>query len=184
MLDLLELEKHFMNAHIRPGDTVVDYTMGNGFDTEYLSKAVGPTGHVYAFDIQALALEHTKAHLLETGCPENYTLIQASHHRVKEFVTGPVRAGMFNLGYMPRSGHKELTTRRETTLPAVAAAIDLLGPDGILLVAVYPGHAEGEAEGIAIEAYLSTLSRFKMTVGKFRLLNSPTSPYFMIVETK
>ncbi len=184
MVDLLTLQKHFILAHLREGDTAVDYTMGNGHDTEFLSKTVGPSGHVYAFDIQPLALERTRVHLAETGCPDNCELILASHHRAEEFVRGPVRAGMFNLGYMPGSGHKELTTMRTTTLPAVEAAVRLLGEDAILLVAVYPGHPEGEAEGLALQKYLGTLSRFRMTVAKFQLLNSPASPYFMIVETK
>ena len=91
---------------------------------------------------------------------------------------------MFNLGYLPGSGKKELTTKRETTLPAVKDAIEMLDSDGILLIAVYPGHAEGELEGIMLKEYLSTLSRFEMSVSKFRIVNSPTSPYFFIVEKK
>ena len=91
---------------------------------------------------------------------------------------------MFNLGYMPGSGNKALTTMRATTLPAVANAVGMLGADAILLVAVYPGHPEGAAEGRELEAYFSTLSRFKYCVGQFKMLNSPTSPYFMICETK
>ena len=54
-----------MLEHIRPGDTVVDFTMGNGHDTEYLCRKV-PDGKVYAFDIQASALENTKKRLEET----------------------------------------------------------------------------------------------------------------------
>ena len=50
MVDLLELQKHFILAHLHEGDIAVDFTMGNGHDTEFLSKTVGPTGHVFAFD--------------------------------------------------------------------------------------------------------------------------------------
>ena len=91
---------------------------------------------------------------------------------------------MFNLGYMPGSGNKELTTMRSTTLPAVANAIEMLGSDAILLVAVYPGHEEGDAEGRELREYFSSLSKYKYTIGEFRLINSPTSPYFTIIETK
>ncbi|PNH03525.1 putative rRNA methylase ytqB, partial [Tetrabaena socialis] len=38
---------------LRPGDTAVDATCGNGHDTLFLARAVGPGGHVFAFDIQA-----------------------------------------------------------------------------------------------------------------------------------
>lgn len=184
MVDLLTLQKKFILSHLGEGDTCVDFTMGNGHDTEFLSKTVGKSGHVTAFDIQPAALESTSAHLRSSGCPDNWRLICASHHRAAEFVTEPIKAGMFNLGYMPGSGNKALTTMRETTLPAVASAIELLGRDAILLVAVYPGHEEGALEGKALEEYFSTLSRFKYCIGQFRMLNSPSSPYFMICETK
>ena len=37
---------------VQPGDTVVDATCGNGGDTLWLARAVGPSGRVLAFDIQ------------------------------------------------------------------------------------------------------------------------------------
>ena len=91
---------------------------------------------------------------------------------------------MFNLGYMPGSGNKALTTMRETTLPAVENALGLLDRDAILMVAVYPGHPEGELEGEEPQKYFATLSRYKLCIAKFQMLNSPTSPYFIIAETK
>ena len=156
--------------------------MGNGNDTLFLSKAVGESGKVYAFDIQEDALTSTRAHLEENGAPENYTLICASHHRVKEFVNEPINAGMFNLGYLPRSGRKALTTMRQTTMPAVEAAIELLAPDGVLIVAIYPGHEEGALEGEMLREYFKTLSKYRICPSEFKILNSPTSPYFFIVE--
>ncbi len=182
MVDLVGLHKHFILEHLKAGDTAVDFTMGNGGDTLFLSKTVGEAGKVYAFDIQMQALESTEKYLKDNGAPENYELICASHHRVKEFVKGPIKAGMFNLGYLPRSGNKSLYTMRETTMPAVEAAIELLAPDGALIIAIYPGHKEGELEGEMLEEYFKTLSRFKICASKFRILNSPASPYFFLVE--
>ena len=182
MVDLLSLQKYFILNHLGKGDTAVDFTMGNGNDTLFLSETVGTEGKVYAFDIQPEALESTRHHLQEAGAPENYTLLCASHHRVKEFVTGPIKAGMFNLGYLPRSGRKTVTTMRETTMPAVEAALELLDKDGILLVAVYPGHEEGEKEGEMLDSYFSTLDRRKICVSRFQIINSPTSPFFFIAE--
>ena len=71
MLDLLSLQKFFILNHLKAGDTAVDFTMGNGHDTEFLSKTVGETGHVYAFDIQADAVASTAKNLREWGAPEN-----------------------------------------------------------------------------------------------------------------
>ena len=184
MVDLIETHKHFILQHLKEGDTAVDFTMGNGNDTLFLSRTVGESGKVFAFDIQPEAIDSTRAHLEAEGAPENYTLICASHHLVKEYVKEPIKCGMFNLGYLPRSGKKAVTTLRETTMPAVEAAIELLSPDGVLLIAIYPGHEEGRLEGDMLREYFSTLSRFKVCCSEFRILNSPTSPYFFLIETK
>lgn len=183
MVDLLTLEKSFLIPHIKEGITAVDYTMGNGHDTAFLSKAVGESGKVYAFDIQPDALVSTAKTLETEGCPKNYELICASHDRVMEFVHEPVKVGMFNLGYLP-GGDKRITTLRETTLKAVKAAIELMDNDAAILIAVYPGHEEGEIEGELLTELLSTYSRYKYSIGKFRFCNSPTSPFFFIIESK
>ena len=182
MVDLTGLHKHFILEHLGEGDVAVDFTMGNGNDTLFLSRTVGESGRVYAFDIQEAALESTRERLVTNGAPENYTLICASHHRVREFVNEPIKAGMFNLGYLPGSGKKSVTTLRETTMPAVEAALELLAPDGVLIVAIYPGHTEGELEGEMLHEYFSTLSRFRICASEFKILNSPTSPYFFLIE--
>jgi tRNA G37 N-methylase Trm5 len=182
MVDLIGLHKHFILEHLSEGDVAVDFTMGNGNDTLFLSKTVGESGRVYAFDIQEGAINSTRAHLEANGAPENYQLICASHHRVAEFVKEPFKAGMFNLGYLPRSGEKGVTTMRETTMPAVEKAIEMLLPDGVLIIAVYPGHLEGELEGDMLREYFKTTSRFKICPSEFHILNSPTSPYFFLVE--
>ena len=182
MVDLTGLHKHFILEHLGEGDVTVDFTMGNGNDTLFLSKTVGESGRVYAFDIQEAALESTRERLVTNGAPENYTLICASHHRVREFVNEPIKAGMFNLGYLPGSGKKAVTTLRETTMPAVESALELLAPDGVLIVAIYPGHTEGELEGKMLHEYFSTLSRFRICASEFKILNSPTSPYFFLLE--
>lgn len=183
MIDLLQLQKQFILNHLGEGDTAVDFTMGNGHDTAFLSKTVGERGHVYAFDVQPQALASTAANLAASGCPQNYTLILDSHHKVKEYVKTPIRAGMFNLGYLPGSD-KAVTTMRETTMPAIEAALDLLDHGGVLLIAVYPGHAEGEAEGKMVLDFLATPDRHQICCTLIRILNSPSSPFFAVVEKK
>lgn len=183
MIDLLALQKSFILNHLGVGDTAVDFTMGNGHDTEFLSKTVGITGKVYAFDVQEQAVASTRKNLTAAGCPDNYTLILDSHHNVKKYVEGPIKAGMFNLGYLPGSD-KSITTMRETTMPAIEAALDLLDHDGVLLIAVYPGHAEGDAEGKMVLDYLGELDRRSICCTLIRIINSPTSPFFIVVEKK
>ena len=159
---------------------MVDFTMGNGHDTLWLSQQVGMDGKVYAFDIQQAALDSTATRLQEHGV-SNVTLIRDSHSNVKEYVKEPICAGLFNLGYLP-GGDRSITTMRETTIPAILAAIELLDKGGGLLIAVYPGHAEGTAEGIEIEKLLSGYDRRQMSCTQVRLVNSPTSPFFFLIE--
>ena len=182
MVDLKELHKHFLLQHLGEGDVAVDFTMGNGNDTLFLSNTVGQSGRVYAFDIQEAAINSTRDRLIREGAPENYTLILASHHRVGEFVKCPIKAGIFNLGYLPGVNNKALTTKRETTLPAIQSAIDLLMPGGAIIVAIYPGHEEGRLEGEEIREYLKTLSKYRICPSEFHILNSPSSPYFFLIE--
>ena len=184
MKDILVFAKEILQERLPKDGTFVDFTMGNGHDTEFLSKTVGINGRVTAFDIQPKALESTAKNLRDWGCPENWRLICDSHHNAINYVDHKIKAGMFNLGYMPGSGNKALTTMRETTLPAVENALSLLDRDAILMVAVYPGHPEGALEGEELQKYFSTLSRYKLCIAKFQMVNSPTSPYFMIAETK
>ena len=182
MTDLLTLQKSFILSHLREGDTCADFTMGNGHDTLFLSTSVGERGKVYAFDIQESALESTRARLKAEGAPKNYTLIKDSHSNLGLYIKEKIKAGMFNLGYLPGSGNKALTTMRETTIPAVMGAIDLLDAKSILLIAIYPGHEEGDAEGKALEEIFNKIDRHAISAMKVKIINSPTSPYFFVLE--
>ncbi|MBQ9748871.1 MAG: class I SAM-dependent methyltransferase [Clostridia bacterium] len=183
MINLLEIEKNFLIPHIKKGGVAVDFTMGNGHDTLWLSNAVGEEGKVYAFDIQPQALTNSQTLLMKENAPKNYTLILDSHSNVKEYVTEKICIGMFNLGFLPGSD-KSITTKRDTTMIAIEAAIDLLDADGALLIAVYPGHEEGTIEGQLIDEMLSKLNRKEICASKFRIINSPTSPFFFLVEKR
>ncbi len=181
MLNLRETEKSFLAPHLVEGGTAVDFTMGNGNDTLWLSEKVGETGRVYAFDIQEEAVARTEARMKNEAKYPNYHLICASHHRVSEFVSSPICAGIFNLGFLP-GGDKSVTTLRETTLPAVEAALALLAPKGALLIAVYPGHEEGRLEGEMLDRALSALPQKQYSVSCLKIVNAPDCPFFYLIE--
>jgi hypothetical protein len=157
--------------------------MGNGHDTLWLSNKVGENGKVYAFDVQQAALDSSERLLSESGCPKNYTLILDSHANVENYVKEHICAGMFNLGYLPGSD-KKITTLRKSTMAAVEAAIRLLEDDGGLLIAVYPGHEEGTLEVLMLDEYFKTLDRKKICVSNLQIVNSPTTPFFFLVEKR
>ncbi len=145
-----------LKSVLKPGDRAVDATMGNGHDTELLCSLVGSMGHVYAFDLQEAAVNSTRARLEKDGYLDRVSLFRLSHDRMAENVPGPVKAIVFNLGWLPGGDHS-VTTRTETTLSAVRQALELLLPRGVLVLCVYPGHAEGQREKAALEKMLSAL---------------------------
>ena len=62
-----ELAMHIVSGYVRPGDTVIDATCGNGHDTLRLAK-MGPKT-VFAFDVQPEAIDATRALLQQEGFP-------------------------------------------------------------------------------------------------------------------
>lgn len=179
---ILDVAKLFITQSLPRNGVAVDFTMGNGHDTFFLSQWL-TEGHVYAFDIQQEAVDSTRKNLQEWGARENYTLIHACHSRVREFVDGPIDGGMFNLGYLPHSD-KAVTTRHETSLAAIAAAVELLKPGGILVVAVYPGHGEGALEGELVQEFAKNLDGKRYDSFFYRLLNQPTAPFLVAIQRK
>jgi predicted methyltransferase len=143
-----------------PGSWAVDATAGNGLDTEFLARTVGPEGRVFAFDIQDNALRATSARLEAASLLERVTLIRADHARMRAHLpcssTARIRLICFNLGYLPTGDHA-VTTRPESTIPALHEALLLLAPEGGLSVMVYRGHEGGMEEAEAVEGFMRSL---------------------------
>lgn len=179
----LNLAKSIAKDNVREGNVVIDATMGNGKDTAFLSELVGETGFVYAFDIQAQAVQNTQELLDRTGYL-NYKLICDGHENMDSYIDGQVDFIIFNLGYLPRSSH-QITTRAETTLVAIGKAIKMLKKGGISVLVVYHGHEEGKRERLELESYLSGLNQKEFTVFKSEFINQINNPPLLIaIERK
>lgn len=176
---LLDIAKSFFYGKVCLSGVAVDFTMGRGHDTLFLSSLV-PEGKVYAFDIQKSALESTRK-LLEENKVSNVELILDSHANAGNYIKESVNFAMFNLGYLP-GGDKSVHTMTESTLRAVRTALSLLAPAGILTISVYPGHSEGKSEGDALEKELCEIDKQKFSILQCKMLNSPTSPYIIAIE--
>lgn len=164
-----------LKDRLRPGDVVVDATMGNGHDTLFLTECVAPVGHVFAFDVQEAALIETRKRVPA----EMTTLIHAGHETMRANLPanlhGKFSAMMFNLGYLPGTD-KTLITRTETTMLAVREALELLKPSGLLTITVYPGHEGGAEEGRHIAEWAATLDSRRFEVQHLRPVNRAASP--------
>lgn len=176
------LADEMLSRVLRPGDAAVDATMGNGYDTLFLCKAVGPSGTVYAFDIQPQAVASSESLLRQHGMLSRARLFCAGHQHMDEYVPVQVRAVVFNLGWLPGGDHS-VTTRWETTREAVEKALEILLPMGMLVICVYPGHPEGNRERQELISLLAGLSNRQYNVLHQRFLNAaPGAPECFTVQ--
>ena len=132
---------------VEPGDFVIDATMGNGHDTAFLAELVGPSGEVFAFDIQKEALINTEQKLTELNLLPQTTLFPLGHehlHAVLDEET-EITAAIFNLGYLPKS-NKEIITKPTTTKQALDGLLPHLVKGSRIILVVYYGHNEGGSE--------------------------------------
>ena len=172
----------FLRRAVSAGDAVVDATCGNGRDTLFLARLVGNGGTVWAFDVQEEALATAEKLLRGEECLPWVHFVLAGHERMAEYVMAPVRAVVFNLGFLP--GRKEgVVTRPETTLAALEQATELLLPGGIIAIALYTGHPGGAEEAAAVEQWSTRLPPRFFTAWQSRQLNrSAAAPYLVLVE--
>ena len=165
------------------GGIAIDATMGNGHDTLWLCQLVGEQGHVYAFDVQPEALASTRARLEENGVADRATLILDGHQNMAQHGIGAADAILFNLGWLPGVAHA-VTTRTETTLAAVNAALELLKPGGVMTICVYPGHEEGAREREALLEWAKNLDEREYDTMLRCYLNQSGDPPLLIAVKK
>jgi predicted methyltransferase len=163
---LTEQAHAIVRSVLQPGAVAVDATAGNGHDTRFLAECVGSTGRVFAFDIQAEALTRVAEVVRDRG---NVTLVNRDHAELLDVISenecGRVGAVMFNLGYLP-GGDKRQITRPDSTVRALAAALAVLKPGGVLTVIAYSGHPGGVEEMAAVRAFLTSLPEEQFVVDR------------------
>jgi predicted methyltransferase len=174
-LKVVDLVKSIVAGVVTEGDTVVDATVGNGNDTLFLAGLVGEKGRVYGFDIQQEAIENTEGLLKTLGFQNRVKLIHDGHENMDEYVTGDVKAVVFNLGYLP-GGKRGITTLPDTTLTAVKKSLLLLQPGGIIAIAAYRGHQAGKEEEAKLAEYLSGLDASAFLSVSVQAVNQGNNP--------
>ncbi|KAK7334911.1 hypothetical protein VNO80_26677 [Phaseolus coccineus] len=168
---------------VQKGDTVIDATCGNGFDTLAMLNLVADDSHdgyVYALDIQEDALDNTSLFLeksLNSNERQLVKLFNICHSKMENVVprNASVRLVAFNLGYLP-GGDKEIITGPETTSLALEAAKRILMPGGLISIVVYVGHPGGREELEAVESFATKLCVENWICCKLQMLNRPFGP--------
>lgn len=184
---ILPFARLLLEKAISAGDIAIDCTVGNGNDTVFLAKIVGDSGRVFGFDIQNLAIEKTSVKLTEHGISEQVSLNLNGHENVKSIVPselhGKVKGAIFNLGYLP-GGDKEIITVPETTIHAVHDLLEILAPEGIIVIVVYYGHPKGAIERDALSEYVKNIPQEIAHVLEYRFMNPTNNPPFIIAIEK
>lgn len=160
---ITDMAKLIWKEHISEGDIILDATLGNGNDSIFLSELVGENGKIYAMDIQKKAIDITKEKLNQEK-HKNIFLILDSHENLDKYIEEKLSLIVFNLGYLPGE-NDGITTKSSSTLIALMKSLFKLKKGGILSVAAYKGHDNGE-EYIEVFKFLSTLDpkRYKVSL--------------------
>lgn len=182
---VLKHSKTLIKLVTTQGDTVIDATVGNGYDTLFLAQLVGESGFVYGFDIQGQAIDNTKR-LLEEHQVQNVQLIQDGHenllHYIKDHHKHQIASAIFNLGYLPQGDHS-ITTRGSTTIEAIKACLEVIKVNGLIVLVVYSGHEEGYQEMTELFNYFETLDQRATQVLLYRFINQRNhAPFIVAIE--
>ncbi|GJW63832.1 putative rRNA methylase YtqB isoform X1 [Tanacetum coccineum] len=138
---------------VKKGDTVVDATCRNGYDT--------------------LAMLNMK---------EMVKLIVRVTANGKKLLPRDVRVRLvaFNLGYLP-GGDKTLITKSDTTRLAMEVASRIVASGGLISMLVYVGHPGGMEEYDTVEGFASQLSVNDWICCKLQMLNRPLAPILVLL---
>ena len=159
-MSLIQINHNQLKKHLKPGDYAIDATAGNGHDTLKLAQYVSPGGQILAIDIQDQAIKNTQALLNQHTIQESVTLIKENHQNLESILPQTwhkkVKAIVFNLGYLPGSD-KSVITETNSTIKALDSSLNLLSPNGILSVMLYPGHSGGDDETNHVKNWAKSL---------------------------
>lgn len=195
MLKQLEMAHWMLKDIINTNDVVVDATMGNGYDTQFLAEL---GANVYAFDVQEEALNATEKRLDDAGIKNqifeknlsnlltepSVNLVLSGHEKLSEYVKEPIKAAIFNLGYLPKTD-KSVVTKADTTLTALDALTNQLVVGGRIAVMIYYGHEGGMEEKDAVIKWTSSLPQKDWEVTSYAPLNQiHTPPILVLIEKR
>lgn len=184
LVRLAEVNKLFLSQYISEGNTVVDCTMGNGYDTLMLAEFVGKTGKVYAFDVQQTACERTRLLLAKEHIEQkNVFLINSSHENIKKYINESIHAAVFNLGYLPNGDHN-ITTKSTSTIDALKHCLEILEVNGVVSITLYQGHDKGCEEKRYVLDFANNLNSSKYHTLYLDMTNQKNDPPSLLFITK
>lgn len=185
LLTALRFSHELLAKQVKPGNTVVDATIGNGYDTLFLAQLVGENGKVYGFDVQKQAIETTQERLRKENAQQQVVLFCQGHETLAQVLSEDqsIHAAIFNLGYLPR-GDKKIVTHSETTISALQQLLQRLVKNGLVLLVLYSGHEEGFVEKEALLHYVRQLPQEEYSVLTYQFVNQKNEPPSLLAIEK
>ncbi|MBU8879832.1 methyltransferase domain-containing protein [Bacillus sp. FJAT-29790] len=184
---ILPFARQLLEKAVSQGDIVVDATMGNGHDTLFFAHLTGQSGMVYGFDIQEEAVLKTQKRLAENGLSDRVTLFHKGHEHILASIPpihhGKITAAIFNLGYLPGSD-KAIVTMPATTISAIEQLLEIMAPEGIIVLVIYHGHEEGAVERDKLLQYVKQLDQKAVHVLQYQFINQQNNPPFIVAIEK
>ena len=172
------LMKDFITNLSKEQIICVDATLGNGFDSLYLSSLLNEKGTIYGYDIQEQAILNSNKLFVENNIKNVVTKL-SSHENIEE---DNIDLAIFNLGYLP-GFDKSIKTNKDTTMKAIKNLLPKMNKDNMLIIiCLYIGHEEGMEESIVVDEFVKSLPSNKYMVSKYQNYNRPTSPYLISIS--
>lgn len=171
---MVDVSHDFLRPVMHGQAVLVDGTLGTGRDTSFLlSKA----GRVIAYEVQPEAVRRVRERIRD----ERLTIHLESHEHIadlKEEIDGAI----FNFGWCPGLD-PAIATEASSSLRGVQAAFEKLKVRGRMALVFY-SHAGGRREAEVVLAWLKTLDASKAPVELVEMVNSPNSPFAVLVEKR
>ena len=164
----------------------IDATAGNGHDTLFMAQHIEKGSKILAFDIQEQAILQTRQLLQNHDLEEKVTCILDSHAQIFKYLGNHdfVRLAIFNLGYLPGSDKKIITTL-SSTIEAIQILLSRLEKNGKIIIVSYYGHEGGVEEKDSVEKLIAALPQKEWSVLKYQFINQINCPPICyIIEKK
>lgn len=179
----VEFQHHLWLDALSTARTIVDITCGNGHDTVYLLSHCHKNSHVYAIDIQEVAITRTKEKLLREipQAMKQVELILGSHDSVLETLpVSTIDLMVANLGYLPNTDH-QIMTQSTSTIKAVSKGLAKLSVHGLCTIVAYPGTEAGRKEAEDLEEYIASMNQKEFHCSTWRPLNQANQPPILYI---
>ncbi len=158
----LDLAHQYWKRIVKTGDTVIDATCGNGYDTVALARLAldEDKGWLLAIDKQPDAIKAAKARLADEFSGKILQRVRFETRCHSQFPEDLKKESValvaYNLGYLP-GGDKTMTTMVRTTLQSFETVLSFIRYGGAISITCYPGHPEGRAEEEKVIAFSASL---------------------------